>query len=385
MTGEDLFRALGRAGEDRLEKTEETVSEKRAKKPGKTLRRILTLAAVVAALSGLAVAASASGLVDQLIAYLRPAERPGEALGEAYSDSISVEKPDLRSAYGKPIPVPDMERVEPDETLAEQVLGDYVYSVEGNTQLWNTTVTLENFIMDEIGIGALTFRVKNSNGVYYHDNGYGMVDQVGNLLLSIYEKSDVVPEDGFEEEYCDNREYLIWKSEDGTEAEIVSYFALFRKPVSNKPLYVRFDGGQGKTAVFEITPQSYALSRVLHGDNGKNVRLSAQGIAIEWNSPVEISPDVVTIAFADGTEYQVEAEGILNYVESLWRTDDRAVYQNGEPDWSKRINQEIVTIFNRIIDPNEVSSVTITYHWTQTNEQGFPAGEERTETAVYTP
>lgn len=383
MTGEDLFRALGRAGEERLERTERSVPERKAKRPGKQLRRILTLAAVLAALSGLAVAASASGLVEQLIAYLHPAERPGEALGEAYSASISVEKPDMRSAYGQPIPMPDMERVEPDETLAEQVLGDYVCRVEGDTQLWNTTVTLENFIMDEIGIGTLTFRMKNPNGIYYQDCGYGMVDQAGNLLMSVYEKTDVVPEDGFEEEYYSNYDYLVWKSEDGTEAEIVSYFAPSREPTPNKPLYVRFDGGQGKTAVFEITPQSYAPSRVLHGDNGKDVRLSAQGIVTEWNSPIEISPDTVIIEFADGTEYTVEAENIKNYTGSLWRTDDREVYQNGMQDWSKRIYRELVTIFNRIIDPEQVTSVTVTYHWNQADEQGDY--KKITETAVYTP
>jgi len=381
MTGEDLFRALGQAGEDRLEKTE-WEAENQAKKPGKTLRRILILAAVLAALSGLAIAASASGLVEQLIAYLRPAEHPGEALGEAYSASISVEKPDMRNSAGEPIPMPDMERVELDETLAEQVLGDYVYRVEGDAQLGNTAITLENFIMDELGIATLTFRMKNPGGVSYVDAGYGVVDRVGNLGLYIYEKKDFDPEDVFPEEFYRHYDHLVSESEDGTEVEIVSYCALYRRPIPNEPLYVRFedDQGGGEIVVFEITPQSYAPSRVLHGDNGKNVRLSAQGIITEWNSPIEISPDVVTIAFTDGTEYQVEAEGILNYVGTLWRTNAWEVYKNG----AKNIYQEIVTIFNRIIDPSAVSSVTITYHWAQTDEQGLYIGKA-TETAVYTP
>lgn len=385
MTGEDLFRALGRAEEERLERTERSAPERKAKRPGKVLRRILTLAAVLAALSGLAIAASASGLVERLIVYLRPAERPGEALGEAYSASISVEKPDMRSAYGEPIPMPDMERVEPDETLAEQVLGDYVYSVEGDAQLGDTAITLENFIMDELGIATLTFRMKNPGGVFYADEGYGVVDRVANLGLSVYEKKDVDPEDPFPEEFYRHYDHLVSKSEDGTEAEIVSYCAIYRQPIPNEPLYVRFedDQGEGETVEFEITPKSYAPSRVLHGDNGKNVRLSAQGIVTEWNSPIEISPDTVILEFADGTEYTVEAESIKNYTGSLWRTDDREVYQNRTQDWSKRIYQEIVIIFNRIIDPEQVTSVTVTYHWSQTDEQGDY--KKITETAVYTP
>lgn len=365
MKREDLFLAIGMVEEERLAKTEIAVvqpsgtnKEEPVMKKGKTVRRLITLAAAIAVLSSLVIAASATGLIDQIIAKLHPAEDPGKALGEAYSGEISVDKPDVRDYQDNPIEMPEMERVELDPTQAEQLLGSYVASVEGSIALAGNTITMKNFLMDEVGMGAITYTIENPDGVPYGDAGYGQINLGGIPGQNLLEPEIMVKDDSiFGESSCASRNYLVSKNDDGTMLELVLYFGMQEKPVPGQKLYFQFTtmDSEQETEI-EITPLAYAPSVTLTAENGKTAILSSQGISVVWEEAREPSLQDVTIHFADGTDYQVEGENVFNRVLGYWRT---TMTKEG-----KTVSYDSVQeLFNRLIDPKEVPSVTIKYDW----------------------
>lgn len=352
--------------EDRLAKCEMTVvqpSQDDMEEPvmkksiGKTARRFVTLAAAIAILSSMVIAASATGLLDTIIARLSPSADPGKAVGAVYGDAISTEKGEMFSAEGEPIPMPDMERVSVDPAEAEKLVGGYVSSVEGSIALAGNTITMKDFLMDKMGLGAITFTIENPAGVPYMEGSYGCISLGGAEGQKLREPSVVVKtEGGKNEEFADGYNFLIGKSKDGTKLEVVHYFGTSSQPVTGQPLYFRFYADPEQEAEIEITPLAYAPSVTLTAENGKNVTLSSQGISVEWGEKTELLTRNLTIHFADGTDYQVEGENVMNSVVGYWRstlTDDGRTVSNDSLQY----------LFNRLIDPNEVTSVTIEYDW----------------------
>lgn len=353
--------------EDRLAKCEMTVvepSKDEKEEPvmkkalGKTARRFVTLAATIAVLSSLVIVASATGLIDKIVAKLNPAEDPGKALGEAYSGAISVEKPDMRDYQDNPIEMPEMERVTVDPAKAEKLVGDYVASVEGSMELAGNTITMKNFLMDEVGMGAITYTIENPDGVPYGDAGYGEIWLGGAPGQKLLEPNIMVKADNvFGESSCASRNYLISKNEDGTKVELVLYFGMREKPVPGQKLYFQFTTMDSEQEIeIEITPLAYAPSVTLMAENGKTATLSSQGVSIAWGEERDISVQDVTIHFADGTDYKVEGENVFNRVLGYWRT---TMTEEGDIVSYDSVQE----LFNRLIDPNEVDSVIVKYDW----------------------
>lgn len=84
--------------------------------------------------------------------------------------------------------LPKNERISVDPDMAEQLVGDYINPLDKKVNLFDYDFTLENGLMDENGIGYITYWVENPNGldslqeagynaVYFAlDNGLGVCD-----------------------------------------------------------------------------------------------------------------------------------------------------------------------------------------------------------------
>ena len=74
-------------------------------------------------------------------------------------------------------------------------------------------------------------------------------------------------------------------------------------------------------------------------------------------SEIEIVPQNILINFTDGSQYILIDDDMNNESGALWR-------KNGNVNYD-----QLLILFNRLIDPNEVSSIDIEYTWRETAEQ----------------
>lgn len=299
----------------------------------RTPSRVVTLVATLAILLSLAVAASAAGLLPSLITRPSPSQDPSQSLAEIYGDPTS-------QAYA-----------------AQQFLGEYTCSVEGSITLGENTITLNDFIMGGDGIGSLTFTVQNPNGVSYTRSGSGDIRLEGGLgqpRLSV--KNDLPLHDGI----AHSRLLLLQENKDGTTLELVMYFGLERRPSSiHEPLYLEFsDSETHEQVAAEITPITGAPVWAMQGSNGKNIGLSDLGMSLVWDEPVLQDIRSITLHFSDGSTWTVLDENTNNTLLSFWRTTT-VLLEDGSYGIGRY--QEMVLLFDRLIDMNQVGSITVEY------------------------
>ena len=83
---------------------------------------------------------------------------------------------------------------------------------------------------------------------------------------------------------------------------------------------------------------------------GMKLNIAPQGITFDIASNEEFLTDRIVIHFQDGTQYCVEDDEAMlyNLSEAYWRQSDEFRYD------------DLVYLFNRLIDPDAVSSVEVT-------------------------
>lgn len=309
-------------------------------------RRTMILVAILVLLISTTIVAYAAELFFDFFAILTPSSNSGPALEEIYGNNISTDKPYMEDYLGNPIARPDMERIALDPQAAEEMIGAYVSAVEGTFTAGKNTFSLCTFMVNDMGMGAFTWTVENPNGIYYKDIGYGMVDfnpasPFSNPVLTHYI--------GDTSHLCDTFTFLLKAENNSTKLHLVTYFATASSFTSGDTLV-----WQVKDTTVQIAPVNLMPSKVLTAENGMSVYASYQGMVLKANSQTEIVPHKMLITFTDGTQYAVTDEGIHNQSGALWRKDGNTSYD------------ALLVLFNRLVDPDNISSIEIAYTWRET-------------------
>lgn len=312
-------------------------------------KRFAVLVAILVILFSMALAVHATGLLADLAAILTPADAPGQVIDDVFGDNISTEKPKMEDAYGNPLEAPDMERPSIDLTEAEKMIGAYISDIDGVLTIGENTFTLKNFLIDEMGSGAITWILENPNGIEYADAGYGIVyfnsRTIDNPRMYHYGA------DGSKKKSTDIYTALISKNEEGTILELVSYFGTFDKyEVGDSFVFFVSRDQKQETQQIQITPVEHIPTKTMTTADGMRLMIANQSITFNVDSNDEFLTDRIIINFKDGTQYCVEDEEakIYNLAETFWRQSEEFRYD------------ELVYLFNRLIDTNEVYCVEVT-------------------------
>lgn len=354
MTDRELFRETFsqlHASEDTLTEVMKVVhkeEQRNGRRRAEKKRRPARTGALIALAAVLLMGTALAGI--ELSARLSPTG--GEAAVAValavYGDgSISTEVPEITDKYGNVVEdVPTMERVAVDEETAAELIGDYTADVDATVAVGDYTYTFENFLLDENGMGMLTYTISNPNGVTgWYDAGYGEI--------TFGEDSEIVAlaatmGEDWSDGFFDTRDYLL--SGTDTELRIVTYMGAFREYEPGQPLYLRLNGRHDtEETLVRVTPLSYAPTVSLTDREGHDVSLSSVGLSIGWRSDHELVTDEVVIHYAGGTAYVVKSDAYKNNVVACWQTGEH-IYEN------------CCFVFNRLVDVSAVASVTVSGH-----------------------
>ena len=145
----------------------------------KKTRRALGKGAVIAIAVALTLTvAVASGIVTLIKADVSPADKVDDATHRAFTDDIDAAAPVVDDGKGGLVPVPDMERIPGDVQTTQRLVGQYLSKLDAEMTVDSNTIKLGTFLIDENGLGLLTYSVENPSGVGYtvaeaRVDGYG--------------------------------------------------------------------------------------------------------------------------------------------------------------------------------------------------------------------
>jgi len=318
-------------------------------------RKFAILVAILIMLFSMTLIAHATGLLADIAATLTPAKDPGQVLSDAFGDSISTLKPDIRDAYGDPVPMPQMTRPQDQTDLA----GDYISDLEGTVTLGENTFALQSFLIDETGSGMVTWTVDNPSGIPFGDAGYGAVYFAP--MAPFYEPRLYHYTADGEKHSASLYNMLISQNASGTELKLVSYFGTYEEYQTGDSFVLVFSSRQGAQSI-QITPTKPIPAKTMATDAGMVLNIANQSMTVAFRRTDEFVPEKVVIQFRDGSSYCLDdaAGQIHNTSGAFWRTADQ--FQYGE----------LVYLFNRIIDTDAVASVTLEGHWLEC----IPTGDD---------
>jgi hypothetical protein len=252
-----------------------------------------------------------------------------------------------------------MERPAIDLAEFKKLYGDYISDVNAVFTIEESTFTLKNFLIDETGIGAVIWTVENPNGVPYHYSGHGFVcfDWSKDLFTepTIWHFGAEGQEKFFSCEFT----ALISENSDGTMLELVTYFGTFDQYEIGDHLVWEISRAPDKEVrTVQITPTCHIPARKMTAADGTQLQVGSQGLVIDVNRDDEFSTNKIILHFSDGTQYCLEDwdKMIYNSSGGLWRED---VYEY----------DDLVILYNRLIDVDKVVSVELTEEIHQRNEE----------------
>ena len=240
---------------------------------------------------------------------------------------------------------PTIERVEVEKDSAEALVGAYVSDLDVSVTLENYTFTLENALLDENGIGALTVRVENPDG-------HG-------LKLRASEYTDDTPEpfhcmvrrDYGELPFMDDRMAIASDSFTETEATLVFYVTPLEPLPADEALTLECtlakpdtDFAELPTATLEIPGGNRLPARGFRTE-GAMASVSPVGMTLtcDFASDAEPIEDSIILRYADGSEYVVKGEDLINMSLS-------SISMDFSTTW---------IAFNRLADTEALSEISI--------------------------
>lgn len=219
-------------------------------------------------------------------------------------------------------------------------------TVEGNT------IRLGTLLIDESGSGMLTYSVENPNGVKYTDVGYGeAVDMSAEPSMWLGSAPDA---QGYGGTCINSRCHVDEDASTDTRLQVVLYFAAGKDFQKGNDLYFTVCDSARQPYSIAIQPQTYVPVKTMTAKNGEIVTLSALGMTIVNPDPSrEIHTDEVLVNAKDGSSFAVESssKNLMNWVIGSITGDGQAAFEN------------YTYVFNRLVDVNEVGSVTLTGYY----------------------
>lgn len=336
----------------RLHASEDTVTEvlKMAREQDtKKIRRhpartgaLIALAAVL--LMGSALAAVTGGFFDTVF-------------GSKGQEDVAAHEV-VEESKGSTYEVPAMEWGEVDEALAEQLVGEHVATVGTSVSVGNWTLTVDDYTIDDHGIGAIVYTLSNPNGLgdTIKDAGYGEYYVDGNNPDGLREIG--LFGDG-EMHMFDTRNIVDKNLTTDTELHAVMYFAAMYRFEAGENIRMTLsravtipDPDSGEDAEWEeqtitFTPESFIPSVELVSAEGYTAHISPIGVFFDTffeGADSHAYLRELSVQFADGTEY-------------VLKSDDPYV-DNQVASCGSETDDVEASVFNRLVDAGSVVSVT---------------------------
>lgn len=395
MTDRELYREtfshLHASGDTVTEVLNMANQNKTHRRPARRAITALIAAACVAALGVTAYAIGEhTGFFEQVFGDTGVQSR------KAYETVADDTKPDSGM-----VTVPAYERVSVDQDAAEELIGGQVSDVNESFTMDGVTFTAESLVMDENGIGALTFTVSDPDGfpdMVADGEVYTSLMPAMDEDLGWYGSAPLVAVTaGGEERLLAPHIYLNSADSTDTEKRLTAYFWDYwgvepgdgMRLSMSKFLYnydemidtVEDDGspGEPEPSVDEIkehltfTVDELVPAVVFTDEDGKTASVSPMGVVLDdsYDALHGLSLD-----YADGTEYVVEGDDVANvqfgaltdpfafgvYGEEIQEdTDGDGVIDTisyGEPDPSQCEGMyRTMYVFNRLVEPENVTAV----------------------------
>ena len=298
---------------------------------------LIGLAAVL--LVGAAYAAAGAGFIQSVFgAKGQESIAPHEVL-EAGKDTTWI--------------APGIEWVEVDEEQAEALVGEHVAAIGTSVSVGDWTLTVDDYVIDDHGIGAITYTLSNPNGLgdTIRDAGYGEYYVDGNA-------PDGLREIGLNGEALGSP-YLMFDTKNivdntlttDTELHAVMYFAPFHRFEAGEVIHMslhRMPADEScEEQIITFTPESFIPTTELSCPEGYTAHISPLGVffdeCFEGMDPGACTK-ALSVQLADGTEY---------------------IVISGEPYMENRTvacesfeDDVEAYVFNRLVDVDSVDSVT---------------------------
>ena len=350
MTEHELFQktfSTLHASPDTLMEVQKTMEN--SKKTHRTLRRGAVIA--IAAALTLTVAAAA-GVVTLINANVSPADKVDDTTHHAFTDDIDAATPVVDDGKGSLVPVPDMERIPGDIQTTQRLVGKYLSKLDAEMTVEGNTIRLGTLLIDESGSGMLTYSVENPDGVKYTDAGYGeAVDMSAEPSMWLGSAPDA---QGYGGTCITSRCHVDEDASTDTHLQVVLYFAAGKDFQKGDDFYFTVRDSAYQPYSIAIQPQTYVPVKTMTAKNGEIVTLSALGMTIVNPDPSrEIHTDEVLVNAKDGSSFAVESssKNLMNWVIGSITGDGQAAFEN------------YTYVFNRLVDVNEVGSVTLTGYY----------------------
>ena len=258
---------------------------------------VIAVAACLALMLGATAFAAANGVFRadggmSVAEFFDTAFGKGDSAYEAF-DLI------LKDESGKVVKTehyPGREDAALDRELAEQ-LGDYVLAVNKGVTAGDYTLIVRSLVIDENGVGAMTYEISNENGISLDEHG-NVLDEAGttNPVWLFLETADG--------DMVDTCEYLQKNACTNNTAVYTAYFTPF-VVYDGGSLTVHFrwrEAGKIQKASEDIPIEAVIGARSL-SDGEVSAEVSPLGLLL--NVAGDVSIDKMVIRYADGSEYRV--------------------------------------------------------------------------------
>ena len=259
----------------------------------------------------------------------------------------------------------EMTWVQTDPANAERILGDYVGTVGQSVSINDYTLTVDEMVVDENGIGVATYTLSNPDGVGEVDGYYGQFGFMPDAPVRGVHVEGATQRDignGMTAGISfDERSVKDEALSTETELHAVQYFCpLFGEHDENGYMWQlsMWDEESGSLAGPTITyaPETSIPATAFAAETGETVSMSPLGMvaseSIETTDPGSYRRCVVT--FSDGTEYIVKDDRYYEF-------DDK----ENAPELAGNTvltldsgSDGIFFVFNRLVDVEAVASVT---------------------------
>ena len=304
-------------------------------------KRIITFALAAALILALGVTAYAIGIHT---GFFTSVFGTGLKSRDEFEVAITDDNGDLVTTEHYPA----IERVDVDEDLAEKLTGDYIASVGQSVNLDGFTFTIQDALLDDNGIGALTVHVSNPNGHGLKQNGIYENGERPPFGWNVYPQGD-------EMHMMDMRDYILPDSFSDTDADFVLYITPFTPLPSDTGLTLLImvynddmNPPDWPKAELTIPAQEKLPCRELVAE-GISAMISPVGLTLHYDVPgaMEVVDDNIELVFSDGSVYTIMGESLINFTVASRSPDQMTIYY----------------CFNRLCDAENATELRIQSHW----------------------
>lgn len=304
---------------------------------------------------------------------------------EAYEDLEDDTKPDSGTTV-----FPGYEREEVDEETAENLIGSQITSQEGSVTVEGTTLSVEELLVDDTGVGILTFKAANPDGfpaLARLEDFPG--SEISNYMPFDEEKGWITDPrlilgeedpDGHANYPVNFHTYVDKVRSSDTEMYLMMYFSSL-VPITEEDdltLATSVMAYTGEVETFQdwetgeeiedpITEQTDYTLPLAVSKTAASIPFAEDGGGKAMVSPISLSltginmtdnTKSITLVYADGSEYAV-TDGENRNIQYAMEWSQSNMESSSDFIDLRGAEARYVLLFNRLVDPENIASVQV--------------------------